>query len=142
MNLINTILNIRKRRIRTNRILIVDDENHDNLVLKTLLELNAFEMELHDDPLMVLTSFKPKFYDLVILGIGTRNIHGFPLFREIRQIDNKIKICFISTGEFYFGAYTDIFSTVDASHFIRRPISNEHLLERIDNITNTYNIQT
>ena len=43
-------------------------------------------------------------------------------------------ICFLTAGEMYYGAYTDIFQTLDAQCFIRKPIENEELLKRLNKI--------
>ena len=60
-------------------------------------------------------------------------MHGFELYREIKKIDNKVKACFLTAGEMYYGAYTDIF---DQNQFIRKPIDNAALGKRIIEITN------
>ncbi|MGA9151895.1 MAG: hypothetical protein WBZ36_15055, partial [Candidatus Nitrosopolaris sp.] len=53
---------------------------------------------------------------------------------EIRKLDKKIKICFLTAGEMYYGAYSDIFSSLPANYFIRKPIDNDVLIERINEI--------
>ena len=32
-------------------------------------------------------------------------MHGFELYREIRKIDSQVKVCFLTAGEMYYGAY-------------------------------------
>jgi FixJ family two-component response regulator len=61
-------------------------------------------------------------------------MHGFELYREIKKKDNKAKVCFLTAGEIYYGAYTDIF---DENQFIRKPIENAALIKRINEIMNT-----
>jgi two-component SAPR family response regulator len=34
-------------------------------------------------------------------------MHGFELYREIRKIDDEVKVCFLTAGEMYSGAYYD-----------------------------------
>nr|MDP9290442.1 hypothetical protein [Thermoproteota archaeon] len=46
-----------------------------------------------------------------------------------------LKICFLTAGEMYYGIYSDIFSSLPANYFIRKPIGNEELIRRIDEIT-------
>ena len=60
-------------------------------------------------------------------------LNGFALYREIRRLDKKVKICFLTAGEMYYG-YSDIFSSLSANHFIRKPIDNEELMKRINEI--------
>jgi DNA-binding response OmpR family regulator len=55
-------------------------------------------------------------------------LNGFVLYREIRRLDKSV-----TAGEMYYG-YSDIFSSVPAKYSIRKPIDNEELLKRINEI--------
>lgn len=44
------------------------------------------------------------------------------------------KICFLTAGEMYYGVYSDILSRLPANYFIRKPIGNEGLVKRINEI--------
>jgi two-component system catabolic regulation response regulator CreB/two-component system response regulator ChvI len=61
-------------------------------------------------------------------------LNGFALYREIKKLDKKVKVCFLTAGEMYYGVYSDIFSSVPANCFIRKPIENEELMRRINEI--------
>ncbi len=50
-------------------ILVVDDELDVNFTIKLALEDEGFEVDIFDNPQIVLSSFKPKFYDLILLDI-------------------------------------------------------------------------
>ena len=116
------------------RILIVDDEKDVNLSSRLVLESNGFQVDSFDDPLLALENFKPNSYDLVILDIKMPKMNGFSLYREFRKLDNKANICFLTAGEMYYGTYEDIFYDLDENSFIRKPIENDDLLERVDRI--------
>jgi DNA-binding response OmpR family regulator len=60
--------------------------------------------------------------------------NGFQLYREIRKRDKKVKVCFITDGEMYYGVYTDIFNSLDENCFIRKPINDDDLLVRVGKI--------
>jgi len=62
------------------------------------------------------------------------DLNGFELYREIKRLDKKVKVCFLTAGELYYGEYPDIFSSLHASSFIRKPIENEELMKRINEI--------
>ena len=49
-------------------------------------------------------------------------------------LDKIIKACFVTAGEMYYGAYSDIFSSLPTNFLIRKPIENKELLKRIDEI--------
>ena len=81
-----------------------------------------------------LEKFKAHSYDLVVLDIKMPELNGFALYREIKRFNEKVKVCFISAGEIYYDEYSDIFSSVPAKYFIRKPIENEELMKRINEI--------
>jgi DNA-binding response OmpR family regulator len=112
-------------------VLIVDDEPDVKLALKIALEENGFEVDAFDDPIMALDNFKKGVYNLLILDIKMPKMHGFELYREIRKIDSHVKICFLTAGEMYYGAYVDIFNE---NQFIRKPIENKELINRVNEI--------
>jgi DNA-binding response OmpR family regulator len=115
-------------------VLIVDDEPDVNLSLKIALEENSFEVNTFDDPILALDNFKKGVYDLVILDIKMPKMHGFELYREIRNIDNEVKVCFLTAGEMYYGIYDDIFNQ---NQFIRKPIENKELINKANEMINS-----
>jgi DNA-binding response OmpR family regulator len=116
------------------KILVVDDESDVCFVLETVLDENGFVVDSYQDPLLALKRFTARLYDLVILDIRMPELNGFELYREIRRLDKKVKICFLTAGEMYYGAYSDIFSSLPTNCFIRKPIENQELMNRINEI--------
>jgi two-component system, OmpR family, response regulator ChvI len=117
------------------RIFVVDDEPDINLTIKTALqEENGFEVDAFDDPTVALDNFKKGVYDLLILDIKMPKMDGFELYREIRKVDSQVNICFLTAGEMYYEAYSDIF---DENQFIRKPIENKELINRVNEIINS-----
>jgi DNA-binding response OmpR family regulator len=114
------------------RILVVDDESDICFVLDKVLSENAFVVDSYEDPMLALENFNACSYDLIILDIRMPELNGFALYREIKKLDKKAKVCFITAGEVHYGA--DIFSSVPANYFIRKPIENEELMKRINEI--------
>jgi DNA-binding response OmpR family regulator len=116
------------------RILVIDDEPDVNITLRKVLEKNGFIVDSYENPFLALENFKPHYYDLLILDIKMPKMTGFSFYREIKKRDDKLKICFLTAGEMYYGSYSDIFSSLPANCFIRKPITNDELLEHIDRI--------
>jgi two-component system, OmpR family, response regulator ChvI len=119
--------------MRNKRILIIDNEPDINLSLKIFLEENGFEVDTFEDPIIALDNFRKGLYDLLILDVVMPKMHGFELYRKIRNMDNEVKICFLTAGQMYYGAYTDIFTQTT---FIRKPIQNQDLMKEINEVTN------
>ena len=124
------------------KILVVDDEPDVCFVLEELLSENGFVVDSFENPTLALEKFKAHSYDLVVLDIKMPELNGFALYRQIKRFNKKVKVCFITAGEIYYDEYSDIFSSVPAKYFIRKPIENEELMKRINEIiaddTNSY----
>ena len=86
------------------RILVVDDESDICLTLTNVLEDNGFVVHAFDDPLLGLENFKKDLYDLLILDIKMDKMNGLELYGEIKKIDNKVKVCFLTASQFNYGA--------------------------------------
>ena len=121
-------------KINKNKILVVDYEHDSNLLLKTILERNGFIVDCFDDPFVAMENFQSNLFSLIILNIKLPKLNGFQLYREIRKKDKKVKVCFITDGEMYYGVYTDIFNSLDENSFIRKPINYDNLLEHLSKI--------
>jgi DNA-binding response OmpR family regulator len=121
------------------RVLFVDDEPDHSLTLKMILEENGFKVDSFTDPLLALQNFKEQdsMYDMIILDIKMPEMNGFELYRQIKKIDDKVKVCFLTASEMDYGVYTDIVNSLDAKYFIRKPIDNEELVKRLNRILGT-----
>jgi DNA-binding response OmpR family regulator len=116
------------------RILILDDEMDSNITVEAVLQDNGFKVDSFVDPILALENFKSYFYDLVILDIKMPQMDGFVVYNEIKKLDDRIKVCFLTAGETYYGMYADSFSSVDVKYFIRKPIENGELIKRVHQI--------
>jgi len=63
-------------------------------------------------------------------------VNGFCLYNEIRKVDDKIKICFLTAAPhlFYEAFRKEAFPNIHENYIIRKPIENELLLEKIRSI--------
>jgi DNA-binding response OmpR family regulator len=110
------------------------DESDVNTAIAKVLEQYGYKVDSCEYPLIALDNFKPHFYDLVVLDIKMPEMNGFSFYREIKKLDKDLKICFLTAGEMYYGVYSDILSRLPANYFIRKPINNEELVKRINEI--------
>jgi len=60
------------------------------------------------------------------------------LLQHFKRLDRKVKVCFLTAGELYYGVYSDIFASLPANRFIRKPTDNERLPNRIKDIIADY----
>ena len=117
------------------KILVVDDEPDICLTLANVLEGNGFVVDTFDDPLLALQNYRKDLYDLLILDIKMGKMNGFELYEEIRMIDDKVKICFLTANKSIYGAFLHVSSKLKENQFIQIPIQNEELIKIINKIT-------
>src|ERR671927_1755720 len=116
------------------RVLIVDDETDINYTFETVLVENGFVVHSFDSPVVALNSFKPDLYDLVLLDIKMPAMDGFKLYKEMKKIDNKFKVCFLTASEMFYEQYRPAHSIITDESYpvIQKPIKNEELIRRIN----------
>jgi DNA-binding response OmpR family regulator len=115
------------------RILLVDDEPDINAALSVVLKRAGYDVDTFDNPFIALEKLKPGFYGLIILDVKMPQMDGFELYREIKKVDRKAKICFLTASELYYENFRkEKFADLDKELFIIKPISNAELLKKID----------
>jgi CheY-like chemotaxis protein len=119
------------------KILLVEDEQDLSVVFNMVLEDGGYEVDCFTDPLLALKNFEAGFYDLVILDIKMPEMDGFELHRQLKKIDNAIKICFLTASEMYYEEFRkEEYCGLDKDLFLRKPIKNEELIKEIDRMIN------
>ena len=121
--------------LKMKKILIVDDELDICLTLANVLEGNGFVVDTFDDPLVALENFRKDSYGLLILDIKMKKMNGLELYKEIKKIDNKVKICFLTASKSNFRAFKDDLSDLKENQVIQKPIQNEELIKIINELT-------
>jgi DNA-binding response OmpR family regulator len=115
------------------RIMLVDDEPDINAALSVVLKRAGYDVNTFDNPFIALEKLKPGFYGLIILDVKMPQMDGFELYREIKKVDRKAKICFLTASELYYENFRkEKFADLDKELFIIKPISNAELLKKID----------
>ena len=107
------------------RILLVDDEPDITFALSIGLEDNGFVVNAFNDPLLALQSFKDKkeeSFALALIDIKMPKMNGFELYNEIRKIDDKVPVCFITAFDI---------EKQDVECLIRKPIVIGDLVKRV-----------
>jgi two-component system response regulator ChvI len=127
--------NNNNNNVNSKRILVVDDESDVVSVFKMMLEMNGYEVDAYQDPSLALSNFKPNSYGLLILDIRMPTMNGFELYKKIKEIDNKVKVCFITAFEDYREEFNESFPMLDEfKYFIRKPKAIEDLINHIATI--------
>ena len=115
-----------------NRILIVDDEQDIAKLFKVALERAGFVADVFNDPLESLSSYRIGVYDLLLLDIKMPQMSGFELYNNIKQIDDKVKVCFMTAFEEYYDEFKKQFPHLKETEcFIRKPVGVEDLIRKV-----------
>lgn len=108
---------------------MVDDEMNFGSVLKDYLELNDYKVTLCRDGEAGLILFKRDKFDLCILDVMMPRMDGFTLGKEIRKLDSKIPLIFL-TAKTLKEDILEGFKT-GADDYITKPFDSEVLLYKI-----------
>ena len=118
-------------------MLVVDDEPDITLAFSMGLEDSGFTVDAFNDPLSALESFKEekKSYALVLLDVKMPNMNGFELYKEIRKIDDKVKICFVTAFDIQKEEEDDLKTVATLNDkkpaIIKKPITIDDLVKRV-----------
>ena len=118
------------------KILFVDDEPDIIYSIKRVLEANGFVVDSYTDPILALSNFKPRLYDLLILDIKMPKISGLDLYQKMKEIDSNVKICFLTASELFYEEYRrlDAYPSLDKAYFIQKPFRSEDLIHKLNEI--------
>ncbi|MGB7953779.1 MAG: response regulator [Candidatus Nitrosopolaris sp.] len=121
-----------KKNIATT-ILLVDNEPDNTSVLSMGLEDEGFKVDVFNDPILALSNFKPDYYSLSILDINMPKMNGYELYREIRKMDAKLKVCFLTASEIYIESLRvpPPHLLDDVKCYIPKPVAIDDLVKKV-----------
>jgi two-component system, OmpR family, response regulator ChvI len=121
-------------RTRTSNIIMVDNEPDVNITIKTALEENGdFKVDTFNDAESALFAFKSDHYDLAILDVRMPGTNGFQLYRKLRELDKKIKLCFLTAAELAHlnEIDSDVINDLRTDCFVTKPVNTTDLIDRL-----------
>jgi two-component SAPR family response regulator len=86
---------------------------------------------------LALENFRKEadLYDMIILDIKMPDMNGFELYKQIKKIDDKVNVCFLTAGEMDYDQFRkELFPALDENCYIQKPIETEMLIGRINRI--------
>lgn len=111
------------------KILLVEDDANLGTILQDYLRVKGFEPELHRDGQQGLAAFRRQTYDLCLLDVMLPKLDGFELAREIRQVNARIPIIFLTAKAMKEDTIAGL--KLGADDYLTKPFSMEELLLRI-----------
>ena len=114
------------------RLLVVDDDEADRIVLRTILERAHHEVWVAKDGAEALSQFQGNRIEVVITDLQMSNVHGLELITILRELTPRPGIIAISgTGE----AQLDMARMVGASHTLQKPVRPDLLLSAVADLS-------
>jgi DNA-binding response OmpR family regulator len=127
---VNMTTTIEEKRL-SKVVLIVDDDPDMTSIFSLGLQDEGFEVYTYNDPLEVLSQFRPNFYDLLLVDISMPKMNGIDLSRQLLELDPNVKICFITAGEANIEVLRELYPTRGIGCFIRKPVTIDQLVRRV-----------
>lgn len=121
----------KNNRMSGKKVLIVDDEHDIGLSLKRVLERNNFSVDYYSGSAEAIDNFRVGYYDLAIFDIRMPGIDGTELYKRIRQLDKRVKICFISAYEITIDELSRILPDYILNCLFKKPVHSKFLLDKV-----------
>jgi len=117
-------------------IMLVDDEPDVLYTYKCFLSSCGYNVVTFTNPREALIHFvqsDPSYYGLVILDIRMPHLNGLQLFHKFREIDDKIKIIFVSALD---GAaeLVSLLPDLKEENIMQKPVNQITFLEKVEQI--------
>jgi DNA-binding response OmpR family regulator len=118
--------------------MIVDDEQDITTIFRIGLEKNEFVVTTFNDPRAALANFRPRMYDLLLLDIRMPGMNGFELFQKMKDMDDKVKVCFLTAFEEYRSDFRKSFQALEeVKCYLKKPITVSDLISRLVDLANS-----
>ncbi len=111
------------------KVLLVEDDPNLGMLLKEYLEAKGYSTVLAKNGKEGYTVFSKDKFNICILDVMMPIKDGYTLAKEIRAIDNKVPIVFLTAKSMKEDAIEGF--TAGADDYITKPFSMEELLMRI-----------
>ena len=117
------------------KALIADDEEVTLLMIKKILQHNAFDVTTVMDGEAAINMARKNDYDLIITDISMPKVEGIEVIAEIVKISENTKIIAItSEGSAGYTSFLDLAETVGASASLKKPFTPTDLMDTISDI--------
>ncbi len=111
------------------KIFLVEDDLSFGSVLRSYLELNDYSVEWVDDGKNAMERFRKASWDICILDIMLPNVDGFTIAEEIRKINSKVPVIFLTAKKLKEDQLKGY--GVGADDYITKPFDTDILLCKI-----------
>lgn len=114
------------------KILLIEDDVNFGQVLKNFLELNDYHVNLARDGQEGINTFAKGGFDLIILDVMMPRLDGFSVAKQIRELDKRTPIFFLTAK----GMKEDMLLGYKSGgdDYLTKPFDTEVLLHKIQTV--------
>jgi len=121
-------------KFNTGTILLVEDDNHQRGIIKTILTKEGFFVEDVDCGKKAIEQIKASSFDLVVTDLRLPDIDGTEVIKEVKRLDMACHVIIIT-------AFGSIPSAIEATklgafYYLEKPFEKDQLLIIINNAMN------
>lgn len=122
------------------KILLAEDDENLGTLLNAFLRNKGFDVDLARNGKLAYEQFSNRSYDFCILDIMMPEMDGYTLAKEIREIDKRIPILFLTAKSMKDDKLQGF--ELGADDYMTKPFAMEELLARIQAILRRTEIVT
>jgi DNA-binding NtrC family response regulator len=117
------------------RILLVDNDQRTSYIVSLILKLNGYDVEYYADPKSMLSQLQSTVYDLILLSLASIETNYLELYKQIRNKDAHVKICFMMDDNWHNNYYYDdnfvqsFKGDLNSCDFVDKPVNTNEILE-------------
>ena len=78
--------------------MIIDDDVDITNLFSIFLEHNCYSVDAYTNPIEAINNFRKNSHDLIILDLKMPKMDGMTLYLKIKEIDDKVIICFTTAN--------------------------------------------
>ena len=116
------------------KILVVDNDVDNGLLLKDFLQISGFDVDVYFSSEEASKNFQSGWYNVAILDVLMDGIGGIELYKIISNIDNNIRVCFLTGYDINASDYPDL--PENKTKIVLKPVYLTQLLEIINTLLN------
>jgi DNA-binding response OmpR family regulator len=120
-------------------VLLAEDDRNLGSILKSYLEAKGFRTTLCENGKIALEAFKKEEYNFCIFDVMMPVMDGFTLAKEIRKLDKKVPLLFLTAKTMQEDKLEGF--ELGADDYITKPFSMEELLLRLKAILRRSNME-
>ncbi len=112
------------------RILVVDDDEMERLLGRTILEGVGHELHFAKDGADAMRIFRTEDIDVVVTDLNMPRIDGLSLIREMREFDDRVPIVVVSGSD---SEQRELAQELGAVETLFKPVDPPKLIDAVAN---------